>query len=719
MYGRLSDLADCLGNCTFFRTTEYSPTIKSVSPTSAGVGDLITLYGSAFGSVLENTFAYFSGVNAEVVSVNDTQITVIFPNVTGNISSISLYISDRGYGNKINITNLLVIKDVQPKEVSQGGEDITVYGSGFLLDSTVYFSSIPCNNVFVSNDRLTCKLGPDTSTVQKPLIIGSFTCSNLATCGITQTIAKTFQISSASGSLTINGNFPSVSQSLISVHLNTSNCYVTSSSTSSISCTPDTVPGTYNVCVHIEGYGYSTGTVSTATSLLISTATSLVSSYQGGLTLNLTGTSLNEKITVEVCNSPCDIIYANGDSLSCILPAIVTNYSQTTFDIQDKPQQIFQFTPIASYLPSALTAYDQDLTTSYYDNSNKNVFIGLDIGSESYFKLTEVRFTVGGYKNTYYKDFYGTIVQGSLDGVSWDNLTTITDINNYWNSWIPPVNQLPGDKYPVYYYRFYRFFISNPSSNYAVNEIQWYGIAYINSTSTSIDCPIVASYETTNVTISTQVQYNAANTPTVTSISPLNGTILGNTSLTVTGTGFGSDSSKVTVTIDGVLCKVTQISDTVINCLTGARSTYRLPSFQVFVSGKGYAATGGNYYLYADLWSSHTTWGGEVPPRAGETVSIPAGFNIILDVPTGLLNLILIEGSLLVEDKPGITIDAYYIFINGGTFQIGTESHPYKNDITITIHGDRHTLALPSFGNKCIAVMGGLVDIHGLPKSPS
>ena len=58
---------------------------------------------------------------------------------------------------------------------------------------------------------------------------------------------------------------------------------------------------------------------------------------------------------------------------------------------------------------------------------------------------------------------------------------------------------------------------------------------------------------------------------------------------------------------------------------------------------------GENTFLYSELWSSTTTWGGEVPPRAGETVWIPTGMNVILDQATPLLNLILIEGSLLVE----------------------------------------------------------------------
>lgn len=78
----------------------------------------------------------------------------------------------------------------------------------------------------------------------------------------------------------------------------------------------------------------------------------------------------------------------------------------------------------------------------------------------------------------------------------------------------------------------------------------------------------------------------------------------------------------------------------------------------------------------------------------------------------------MIEGSLIIDDKPGLTLDAHYIFVHGGLLQIGTEEEPYQNDILITLHGDRNTPTLPTYGNKFIAVRGGVLDIHGVPRTP-
>lgn len=49
-----------------------------------------------------------------------------------------------------------------------------------------------------------------------------------------------------------------------------------------------------------------------------------------------------------------------------------------------------------------------------------------------------------------------------------------------------------------------------------------------------------------------------------------------------------------------------------------------------------------------NAWSDKTTWGGDFAPTEMETVYVPAGLNLLVDVEkTGLLNLILVEGSII------------------------------------------------------------------------
>ena len=45
--------------------------------------------------------------------------------------------------------------------------------------------------------------------------------------------------------------------------------------------------------------------------------------------------------------------------------------------------------------------------------------------------------------------------------------------------------------------------------------------------------------------------------------------------------------------------------------------------------------------------------------------------------------------------------------------EVGTEEHPYTSKLTITMHGDLSTPGIPTFGNKNIAVMHGMLSMIG------
>ena len=49
--------------------------------------------------------------------------------------------------------------------------------------------------------------------------------------------------------------------------------------------------------------------------------------------------------------------------------------------------------------------------------------------------------------------------------------------------------------------------------------------------------------------------------------------------------------------------------------------------------------------------------------------------------------------------------------------EVGTEEHPYTSKLTITMHGDVTTPAIPTFGNKNIAVMHGTLSMVGKQRS--
>ena len=86
-------------------------------------------------------------------------------------------------------------------------------------------------------------------------------------------------------------------------------------------------------------------------------------------------------------------------------------------------------------------------------------------------------------------------------------------------------------------------------------------------------------------------------------------------------------------------------------------------------------------------------------------VWIPDGQVILLDVFTPVLSVLAIEGALYFDPNRPVSLDAYYVFVNGGLMQVGTAEKPYTGHATITLHGDRYnTIEIPNIGAKCLAV---------------
>lgn len=81
------------------------------------------------------------------------------------------------------------------------------------------------------------------------------------------------------------------------------------------------------------------------------------------------------------------------------------------------------------------------------------------------------------------------------------------------------------------------------------------------------------------------------------------------------------------------------------------------------------------------------------------------------------LSFLLVQGSLIFAPHSDAnrlrTFDAGYIFIEGGYMEVGTETNPYTSKLTITMHGDVSSPALPTYGNKVIAVRKGTLSMVG------
>jgi hypothetical protein len=208
-------------------------------------------------------------------------------------------------------------------------------------------------------------------------------------------------------------------------------------------------------------------------------------------------------------------------------------------------------------------------------------------------------------------------------------------------------------------------------------------------------------------------------------MDPRHGSVLGGYSVTFTGTSFSSDTSLYTITIDGIDCPVSDASATHVTCTTGDRPGLVESSLEIYIDGVGDVATQGMLFRYVMLWSEDVTWGGEFAPMYMETVYVPAGLNLLVDVDsTPILNAVVVEGGLIFAPDENNAdheryFDAHYVMVQGGFMEIGTEDFPYTSKLTITMHGAVTDPYLPTYGNKVIGVRYGVLDMHGNERTPT
>lgn len=111
-----------------------------------------------------------------------------------------------------------------------------------------------------------------------------------------------------------------------------------------------------------------------------------------------------------------------------------------------------------------------------------------------------------------------------------------------------------------------------------------------------------------------------------------------------------------------------------------------------------------------DRWSDPSTWPSGTLPSVNENVTIPFGKDILLDTDSPSLGNLIIEGSLIFEDKD-IELTAASILVEG-LLQVGTEVRPFQNTAIITLTGKENDDEF--MGSRFLStVSGGSLELHG------
>jgi hypothetical protein len=443
------------------------------------------------------------------------------------------------------------------------------------------------------------------------------------------------------------------------------------------------------------------------------------SSVLGGTELSLTGSGFGSYTIVNICGVSCTSINGTYHNLYCRTPQVLTTTAIDEISSAAIPYDIIKPIVVGKYYSASTMSNlknvnDSSYTTYASDSSLLQCYIGLQLPAGMRVQPYRLRF----YPRLQYAPYVRNVAfEGSADGgLTWVNLGSQYRATEGWN-FITASNHTHG------WYTHLRYRATDKAwrSYCMIAEIQFTGsLGYSNST-----CPVhVYSADKTQHSFPGYFNYTSlSHTPLLLGISPNNGTAIGGTEVTLTGSLFGPlpvlyGSAIPTVTFSGMSCKVISYDSTSITCITSPRppSAIQGMSIQVFIPGRGNALVGDDAeFLYIDRWSALTSWLNQEPPVKGDIVWIPQGQVILLDVKTPKLVALIVSGCLYLDPSVEVAINATYIHVDGGLLQAGTFKEPYEGKATITLHGDRFkTIALPGYGAKVLAVSSlGVPGIGG------
>ena len=84
------------------------------------------------------------------------------------------------------------------------------------------------------------------------------------------------------------------------------------------------------------------------------------------------------------------------------------------------------------------------------------------------------------------------------------------------------------------------------------------------------------------------------------------------------------------------------------------------------------------------MWSNATQWPNGVVPQDGDNVTIPASWNIIMDIHPAEMEFFFIDGNVTIPDAlTNVHIVAKSIWIRAGLLKAGNSSVPHPGPITI------------------------------------
>ena len=271
-------------------------------------------------------------VEATVTAVTDTSVTFTPPELPAGDYNVIVVVAGAGHADATGsvVTSQALAETITPSQgSSHGGQTVVIAGNGFSgipKDTSVAVGTESCQVQAVTAASVTCitPAGAEgsvdvvvtSSGVEFPAVSFSYdTASTPAVATVTPASGTGAQ------SLTVDGeNFGSSPV----VTVGETECVVTASTSSSISCDLPAVPGgDYAVVVLASEFGLSNNDVSYESELTASSMSPLTGSFGGGTLLTIAGTGFDTTTnpTVTVCSADCTVEAVTDTEIQCRTPA--------------------------------------------------------------------------------------------------------------------------------------------------------------------------------------------------------------------------------------------------------------------------------------------------------------------------------------------------------------------------------------------------------------
>lgn len=112
-------------------------------------------------------------------------------------------------------------------------------------------------------------------------------------------------------------------------------------------------------------------------------------------------------------------------------------------------------------------------------------------------------------------------------------------------------------------------------------------------------------------------------------------------------------------------------------------------------------------------WSDPAAWPDGRVPAQGAAVTISRDMDVLLDVSPPTLRSLTIEGRLAFADERDLALSSEWIYLPGGTLEIGTEARPHRHQASITLTDTVPGENINTMGDRGILLMRGTLSLHG------